>query len=357
MPLRSPEASPGGTLDVVGAGTRNRTALLACLAALGGVFLAGFAARSRAVDQVGLPSSRFAAVLSARARTSAGERLTAIAFLNPRRGYGYFVRQGAVRCAARVGSTTDDGVIFRRLVPAGSWNCADSAPFQSLAFDGHGDGFLFGPGLAATHNGGRSWVQGVQLGRVLSVAAVEESIWMVEARCATPSAHACPLRLLESIDGGRTWSSASPAPPRVAGNPYGGGAQGQTWLVRTSRSSAYLLSNPVPNPKGLPDDAPLWFTSDGGSGWSRRSIPCHTDALSATLTVAPDGTLFAVCADQPSAGSQVKSALRSTDGGVRWTLESSCDLTGSASPSACASAPLNFGYLAGWSSPALVDRV
>jgi photosystem II stability/assembly factor-like uncharacterized protein len=126
------------------------------------------------------------------------------------------------------------------------------------------------------------------------------------------------------------------------------GSQAQTWMVRTSQSSAYVLQHGVANPQGQANAAALWFTTNGGTSWSERSIPCATGpASSIALSAAPDGTLLAVCAGEPGAGSQEKSALRSTDGGVTWTVESSCPMPGAGSASGTSCDTLAFGYLGG----------
>lgn len=93
------------------------------------------------------------------------------------------------------------------------------------------------------------------------------------------------------------------------------------------------------NPRGLPDQAALWFTGDAGASWSRRSVRCGIDALSVVVSAAPDGTLLAVCAGQPSAGFQAKSTARSTDEGRSWAVHLPCPGKVLDCP------PLNFGYL------------
>jgi photosystem II stability/assembly factor-like uncharacterized protein len=119
-------------------------------------------------------------------------------------------------------------------------------------------------------------------------------------------------------------------------------------MVRIGQSSAYLVPNAVNNPQDRANAAPLWFTKDGGTSWSERSIPCAVNVASTiALSAAPDGTLLAVCAGEPGAGSQAKSALRSTDGGITWTVESSCPIASPPSTPGCAVGPLNLGYLGG----------
>jgi photosystem II stability/assembly factor-like uncharacterized protein len=76
---------------------------------------------------------------------------------------------------------------------------------------------------------------------------------------------------------------------------------------------------------GTSNLAPLWFTSNGGKSWSNRHVPCHLDARSSALSVDPNGTLMTVCASEPSAGTQSKTALESTNGGRTWKLETSSD--------------------------------
>ena len=280
------------------------------------------------------------------------QTLTAIAFFNPKMGYGVFTRQGAVKCQDLVGPTTDGGAIFGPLVPVTSWTCANGASVDSLAFDDHGDGFLYGPDLMVTHDGGTTWVRSAQPGTVLSVEALGTSVWMEEAECPSPSiSRTCAVRLFESTDGGRTWSSTSSAPPNAVVNAYVG-PEGQSWMVRISQSSAYLLQNVVSNPQDQANTAPLWFTTDGGTSWTERSIPCAvlsslSGGESISLSAAPDGTLLAVCAGEGGAGSQDKSALRSTNGGVTWTVQSSCHIASPASAPGTSCDIFTFGYLGG----------
>ncbi len=282
------------------------------------------------------------------------QRLTDVAFFNPLQGYGVFQFENAEECAELVGATSDGGATFHDLTDVTTGDCA-VASGGSLAFDDHGDGFLYGPGLFVTHDGGARWVALPQPGTVLSVQALGYSIWMLQADCpATPPATSpslsspappCPLRLRASSDGGVSWHALPlPASAVLAGG-LAFAAAGQSWLVRLSESTGYVVLHPPDFPSQGTDEAPLWFTPDGGRTWSSRQVDCGMDALSAVVSAAPDGTLLAVCDTEPSAGSQLKSAVRSTNGGLTWEKKFVCPIPNNAPDPACLSAPLNFGYL------------
>jgi hypothetical protein len=251
--------------------------------------------------------------------------LTNIAFLNPSRGYGVFTVQGAVTCSDRVGLTSNGGMTFSVPVPVVSWPCASRAPVRSLAFDDHGDGFLYGPKLLITHNGGTTWSPSRQLGAVLSVGALGDSIWMLQTSRPVPSfasdSSRNPLRLLSSINGGRTWS-VLPTPPGAVVQPAD--ATGIGWLVRTNQKSAYLASSPRILKGKQIDATPLWFTTNSGATWSNRTIPCRGFRADMALSFAPDGTIFDVCAGEPGTGNQLKETLRSTNEGRSWQIRSMC---------------------------------
>jgi hypothetical protein len=168
-----------------------------------------------------------------------GEVLTDIAFVSPAMGYGYFVHQGLQHCQAKVAATADGGAVFAHLVEVTSWDCDDNPPVSHLTFVDQEDGFLYGPSLFVTHDGGRAWSPGHLPGRVLTVQAVGQSVWAASASCPNPAARYCRLLLFESSDGGRAWLRA--AVPAVAANPYFDGAGG-SWLVRAGPDLAYLLS-------------------------------------------------------------------------------------------------------------------
>jgi photosystem II stability/assembly factor-like uncharacterized protein len=252
-------------------------------------------------------------------------RLTTVALLSPSHGYGVFSVLGTVTCSDGVGLTNNGGSTFSTPVTVVSWPCAKSAPAGSLAFDDHGDGFFYGQKLFITHDGGVTWLPSSQPGSILSVEALGDSIWMLEtSQPVSPSASSnsmVALRLVSSTNGGRTWTDL-PIPQGAEVKPANAGGSG--WLVRINQSSAYLASSPGIR-SGVPaHTTPLWFTANAGATWSRRTIPCASFSPNMALSVAPDGTVFDVCAGEPSAGNQLKETVRSTNEGRSWRVRSMC---------------------------------
>ncbi len=245
--------------------------------------------------------------------------LGSVAFTTTERGYGLFTAEAGGRYEELAAATTDGGADFSHPAKVLSYGCGNSSPAPKLAEDGHGDGFAYDPDLYVTHNDGKTWARSVQPGRVVSVEAIGQSVWLVEAVCphSASATATCKLRLLQSANGGRTWRTAAvPAKATVPADSIAF-SYGQTWLIRTGASSGYLLDAP----QGTHGTEPLWYTANSGRSWSARQLPCSLPAgWYASSSVAPGGTLFAVCAGEPGAGNQFKIAARSTNGGRSWTL-------------------------------------
>jgi photosystem II stability/assembly factor-like uncharacterized protein len=243
-----------------------------------------------------------------------------IVFSNLRVGYGLFA-SGSNRnnlCQYFVGKTHDSGAHFGPLVRLGESPCGLSG-VQSLVIDGGSNGFAFGPELFETHNSGGRWSKETEPGQVLAVAPTKSVVWMVRAQCPTDSASPqCPLRVLRSSNGGRTWTPTRSQPAGASANNLA--AQGQDWIVSIGSSTAYLLTTPTLNGSGSANSVPFWFTQNRGQSWSPGAIPCSIDAVAADLSVAPDGALVAVCSSQlmPPNGTQVWSVAISTDEGRTW---------------------------------------
>lgn len=269
--------------------------------------------------------------------TTAPPRLQEAAFTSPQRGYGLFDQVGAKVCRAEVAATANGGARFARAHVAARWSCAANAPVSAIAADSTGDVFVFGPALAVSHDHGRTWTRS-RAGDVLALSAVGRSVWLLTTRCTGHggAADRCPVRLLVSTNGGRSWRLAQLPGATVAG--FGKQAVGQAELVRTSKATGYVLTGPDVNPRGKPDAARILITRNGSGSWSRHAVQCGLDAQTAALAVAPTSEIFVACASEPGAGSQAK-ALASSPNGSTWTVRSPCAHGTMFCP------PLSFGYL------------
>jgi photosystem II stability/assembly factor-like uncharacterized protein len=253
-------------------------------------------------------------------------RLQAFDFETPSDGLGVFSTRSAGKCRDYVGHSTDGGVTFASLVRIVRSSCTTFYFAPSLVSDGRGDAFLYGPRLYVSHDNAKTWTQNHQFGSVLDVDAVGRSVWLIESEC-TPGESVrsvpCSVRMFASMNGGRSWTASKVFAGGVNG--MSSGANGQSYLDRFSRTSAYLMLAPSVK-SGRPSVAPLWYTSDGGATWSKRDVPCHIGAFSSVLSVDASGTLMAACASEASAGQQIKSILLSPDGGLNWTLKTDSNI-------------------------------
>jgi photosystem II stability/assembly factor-like uncharacterized protein len=265
------------------------------------------------------------------------EGMAQVAFLSPEDGYGLVVDQNNGRCASAVASTADGGTSFTSPAVVATWACADGYQETSLTFDGVGDGFVYGPGLYESHDGGKTWANQSPTETVLDVVPLGTSVWMLQSQC---SGGPCTLSLAQSEDGGRTWQRSASFPDPVAVGNESPSWLNISWLLRTSLWTAWVA---VPTTGTA---VTLLSTSDGGETWRHLLVPCLGGWVE-NLSRAFDQTLWLACAGQPSAGSQLKSVMRSFDGGRTWVQGSACPplVTSTTYPSCAESNELTDGYL------------
>lgn len=268
------------------------------------------------------------------------EGMAQVAFLSPEDGYGLIVNQDSGRCSSSVASTADGGSTFSTPVVAAMWPCTNGYQETSLSVDDAGDGFVYGPGLYESHDGGKTWTNESPTDTVLDVVPLGQSIWMLQTPCSASATSPCPMSLDTSNDGGRTWETSVTFPdPEVVGNESPSWLN-ISWLLRTSSSTALVV---VPTTGTA---VTLLSTSDGGETWSHLLVPCLGGWVE-DLTQAFDQALWLGCAGQPSAGSQLKSVMRSFDGGRTWVEGSACPplVTSTTYPPCAEANELANGYL------------
>lgn len=226
------------------------------------------------------------------------------------------------------------------------------APPTTLASDGSGVsqvrfldrdvGWVFGPQLWWTGDGGQHWQQvGTGGQRVISLEAAGDRAFAVFARC-TPGATSTPggssagcyaYRLYSATAGTGTWR---PVPGATSGI-------GRTATVVLARDTGYLLAS------GTGAERLSRGPVSTAAAWSAVAAPCPAGHAMPTPTGTPyQGTLlattstdqlFAVCnaGPQSSTGStatepaaQAKEIVSSIDGGRTWARRALAEIAGTA---------------------------
>src|SRR5579863_9292328 len=100
------------------------------------------------------------------------EGVAQVAFVSPEDGYGIIVNQDSGRCSSSVASTSDGGSTFASPVVVAMWPCTNGYQGTSLTFDDAGDGFVYGPGLFESRDGGKTWTNESPTDTVLDVVPV-----------------------------------------------------------------------------------------------------------------------------------------------------------------------------------------
>jgi photosystem II stability/assembly factor-like uncharacterized protein len=230
-------------------------------------------------------------------------------FLNPNEGWAVILSGPdhaieIVHSLDRGATWSTPARVTSLFVPEGS-----APPHVGIRFTSALIGWVFGPGIFATVDGGLTWTDTLGGRSVSDLATFGDSAWAI-AGCDPRVASPCPTTLLVWDASARNWHAAPYQPPATSG-PLN--------LIRTSATRAFVVQTPEM-------DTRLMRTDDGGLTWTTLSVPCRGFGMPlATL----DGVhVWLVCPSQPGAGSQVKEVYISGDGGSTWSLHASTDPPG-----------------------------
>jgi len=178
---------------------------------------------------------------------------------------GWVLGLGGCADCARLRETRDGGGTWTPLPPPPAPLGYDTMPLTSVtqvAFADARSGFLYGPGLLATSDGGRTWrreslppVQDLVIGRGYAYAV-------------TAAAAGAPDLLWRTAIGSGTWTRLPIHRGSEPNNPS---------LVYTSGSTLVLLQSGFMGPAPVSTAATaggLWLSTDGGETWQARTVPC-----------------------------------------------------------------------------------
>jgi photosystem II stability/assembly factor-like uncharacterized protein len=212
---------------------------------------------------------------------ASGFQPAAASFVSP--GHGWVLGSGGGCDSCAQLRVTSDGGDRWAVLPAPSaplgYYSRQPAAVTDMVFANSFDGFLFGPGLLATHDGGRSWVRQL-LPPVLTIQTGDGYAYAL-----TQQGQTGPVALWRSAVGGSRWQRL-PLPTGAAGlsGVYPGmklSAEGDT-LVLLQVGLANALVNPGPAGR-------LWVSEDGGMQWGARSVPCRSGAGGAAVVSIAQG--------------------------------------------------------------------
>lgn len=200
----------------------------------------------------------------------------------------------AAACPAALYTSADGGHTWRALsaprIKVAAAGAGSSASVDSVTFADASDGWLSGPGLWVTHDGGHQWRQVMLAGQVEDLAVGSGTVWVLTGRCT--SSHGCSSHSLLRSPVSSDHFTVVPLPTALSG-------AGATPALAADGTTVALLNNSAGSRRSGTDV--LEVSTDGGTHWTVRSGPCVRDlgghiSLSGTAvwSVCPSGMLASV---------------------------------------------------------------
>jgi photosystem II stability/assembly factor-like uncharacterized protein len=222
-------------------------------------------------------------------------------FVTAQTGYVLGARHcSRLPCAARLSRTTNGGKTWSAVTtPAVSlvepFSAAPASGVDTVRFASASDGWLFGPALWATTDGGAHWKRVSIPGDVVALATGGGEAY---AATEAPDGSLLAAKLYRSAVGSSKWALVRGVLPQAA--------------LTVSGHSVWA---------GIAPD--LWTSTDSGARWTKLSFACPRSALSASAVAAASTADVAIaCSDQgyPQPGFSVKKVYTSVNGGRTFKL-------------------------------------
>ncbi len=240
-------------------------------------------------ERLALPPSgpRATGPPKALAKVDPGVEFTGLSFLDANRGWVVGHRCVAKTCRAVLRRTDDGGDSWRAVnAPTGAWQSGpDTAP--GVAFADERNGWVYGPALFSTHDGGATWRRLAPGGHLVVVRG--DTVWVVDQDFQ-----------LRRGPVARDHLGRLPLEARHAS------------FTAADALHAYVVSTP-----GGDAEPTVSATGDGGKTWRSRPAPCPQPIVRVAYARTPTD-LWVVCGDEGGGGNQQHTVARSTDGGAHW---------------------------------------
>ncbi len=242
-------------------------------------------------------------------------------FISARTGWALGVRPcRRHRCRLELRKTTDHGRRwFAVPAPPAPYAAPGRTPalgaVASVAFADARDGWAFGPGLWATHNGGRTWRQLSLHGwPVQSLAAGGGRVIAAVTRCLGTTPRCGRYRVYSARV---TWNRWRPVPGASGDGSVFGAVNAP--VVTVAAGTGFVTATAPDNVvRRVPPPSLLTGPSDGSARWQRLTPPCPGWTLSYQVAATPGLALALACAGQPGVGEQWKRVYFSPDDGRTW---------------------------------------
>jgi hypothetical protein len=173
------------------------------------------------------------------------------------------------------------------------------------------NGWVFGPGLWATHNGGASWQQLSTHGQMVT------SLEAADGRAVAVFAGTTTFQVYTSVVGSDAWQPV----PGASGPALGliGGGLEYNPQVAIAGSTAYVASSEESeNDSSVSSGVLLSGPADGSAPWQRLPVPCpRYNSIEMPVAASP-GELALGCGGSAAMGTSPKYVYQSADGGHTW---------------------------------------
>lgn len=240
-----------------------------------------------------------------------------VSFVTPAGGWAVTVNWTGQM--VQVSRTSDGGHTWSsplRVAPL-TLSADGGAPHFGVRFADESQGWVYGDGIYASSDAGRTWIDTGVRSHVFDVAPGGDSFWAMTGCDVSTSATCAPV-LLWWDKGAQTWRPAPHQPPVVSSR--------TVHLIRVGAARAFIAEI-TERGVGLAGTR-LIATDDGGATWRLLPNPCGVGFGGFPLATADGVHVWVVCASEPGAGEQLKDVYTTSDGGNTWVLRAETDLQG-----------------------------